>query len=215
MIGSTLHRFKTDQKYLIWDTETEGLNLAFHRPWEIAYAVCTHKEILSMHTAYIAWPDLTVSRGAAAKTRFDYGEYRAKAKPAAEVLAHFESFLLDPTIYSVGHSILGFDTYMHANWRRAATGATPDWSWLYRLIDTNALSKAIQKGWKPDIGSPESFLSWSYKAANYVETGLKSNLAATGRLLGVAHDEKALHRAEADIVLNHGIFREMLYKLEF
>lgn len=215
MIGSTLHRFKTDARYLIWDTESEGLNLHSHRPWELAYAICTHKEVLSLHVSYLWWPNLKVSRGAAAKTGFDPIEYKAKARPPAEVLAEFEQHLLDPTIYPVGHSIIGFDTYMHANLRREAIGAPPDWSWLPRLIDTNCLVKAIHKGWVPDTSSPEAWLGWLYKAADYREKGLKSNLGDTGRAWKVEHDYGTLHRAGPDIMLNHKVFRECLYQVEF
>ena len=213
MVGSTLTRFKQTQRFLLFDFEAESLNLFASRPWEVAYALCTQKQIISIKADYIWWPDLRVSRGAAAKTRFNEMEYKAKARPAREVLDEFEKHLLDPTIIPVGHSILGYDAYMHRNWRREV-GLPCDWSWLMRLMDTNCLVKGILKGWTPDISSPMAYSAWQYRAANHIEKGLKSNLGDTGRAWKIEHDYTTLHRAESDITLNHKVLAEALFKIE-
>ena len=36
---NTLLRFKKDLKYIVFDFETEGLNLRYSRPWQLGFVV--------------------------------------------------------------------------------------------------------------------------------------------------------------------------------
>ena len=43
----TLLRFNKNQRYVVFDTETEGLNLVTSRPWQIAWLVAQGDKIIS------------------------------------------------------------------------------------------------------------------------------------------------------------------------
>ena len=213
MLGSTLTRY-TEDDFLCLDTETEGLNLAVHRPWQIAWALASTKEVKTIKSAYIWWPDLCISEGAAAVTRFDYAAYKAQARPATEVWEEFSAHLYAPNTRAVWQNGLRIDIFMLANWARAI-GKTIDPAYLFRSIDTDTLSKAKIKGWLPDIASPEAWLAWQYKAANYIETGLKTNLAQMGKAEGIEHDYTSLHEATSDILLMYKVLQKRLWQVEF
>lgn len=214
MIGSTLTRFHQGG-FLLADTEGEGLNLHFSRPWQIAWGVCNTKGHLSfVKSRYIWWPDLNVSKDAARITRFNYEVYKAGARPAKEVYEEFRADRDNPQYRPVFQNGLGYDTYAIATWERAI-GVTPDYSYLLRTIDTNAILKAIAKGWTPDTSSPEAFLAWQYRALAYLEKGLKTNMTAAGKARNIEHDYETTHEAESDIRLMGKVLGSALFELEF
>lgn len=215
MLGSTLHRYRDDAKYLLIDTEFEGLNMAIHRPWQVAYALANNKGLLSpVHMSYIRWPDLRITAGAARVSRFDPVVYAAQARDAGEVSAELEGLLYDPTVEVVWQNGLRADVYSLRNWRRAL-GLEDDDSYLLRSIDVDALSKAKIKGWTPDVTSPAAWLSFQYRAANYIETGLKTNLKLMGEQEQIEHDYDTLHDAASDILLMFKVFQKRLWQVEF
>ena len=61
-------RFNKDQRYVIFDTETEGLNLIKSRPWQVAWIIAEGDKIISRNDRFIHWPNLNVSEGAAKVT---------------------------------------------------------------------------------------------------------------------------------------------------
>lgn len=213
MIGSSLTRY--NPSFLLIDTEAESLNLAFTRPWQVAWGVSSLKEINFIKTRWIWWDDLCVSRTAAIKTRFDPVAYKAKAQPANEVLTELLIDLLNPLHKIIWHNGLSYDIYAINNWARGCGLPPLDYSLLCRSIDTNAILKAQIKGWTPDISSPEAFLAWQYKALDYVEKGLKTNLTQIGQARKVVHDYDKTHDAENDIQLMWKIFKEVVYQVEF
>lgn len=213
MVGNTLTRYHSS--FLCIDTETEGLNLAFHRPWQVAWCTADLKSIHTIKSRYIWWPDLEVSRTAAIKTRFDPVVYKANARPAREVWDELASDLYNPSYKIVWQNGLGLDVYAINNWARGCGLPPLDYSLLCRSIDTNAILKAQIKGWTPDISSPEAFLAWQYKALDYVEKGLKTNLTQIGQARKVVHDYDKTHDAENDIQLMWKIFKEVVYQVEF
>ena len=36
---NSLLRFKTKQKYIVFDLETEGLNLRYSKPWQLGFLI--------------------------------------------------------------------------------------------------------------------------------------------------------------------------------
>ena len=84
-MNESLLRFNKKQRYLVFDTETEGLNLVTSRPWQIAWLVVEGDTILSRHDKFIDWPDLNVSEGAAKVTGFSRKEYEKKAESPDQV----------------------------------------------------------------------------------------------------------------------------------
>ena len=69
-------RFNKDQRYVIFDTETEGLNLIKSRPWQVAWIIAQGDKIISRNDRFIHWPNLNVSEGAAKVTGFSMKEYK-------------------------------------------------------------------------------------------------------------------------------------------
>lgn len=210
MIGSNLRRYKDSQSYLGYDVETTDLNLRFAMPWQVSYGKFTSKKIESIKTRYILWPDLKISDDAATITRFNKKFYLERAEDPKKVLEDFELELYDPSNDIVAQNGLGFDVYVHDNWRRAL-GKKSDFSYLSRYLDTSALTKAIQKGWKPDL---QNLLAWMYKAIDYREKGLKSSLEWTGKQYKIEHDYGALHDALSDVGLMIKIFQKQLWMIE-
>lgn len=215
MIGNSLHRFHPTG-FMLLDTETESLNLRYSRPWQIAWGVCDTKgHFSSIKTRYIWFDDLHVSDDAARITRFDYNVYKAGARPAREVYEEFKVDRDNPEYKVVWQNGLHFDCYVIATLERAL-GIEPVWpGYLLRSIDTNALIKAQQKGWLPDVSSPEAFLAWQYRAVEWHEKGLKSNLTHAAKARGIEHDYSTTHDAESDIRLMGKVWAKVLYELEF
>ncbi len=214
MIGASLNRY-WDGDYVLWDQEAEGLNLAIHRPWQIAWAIASLKDgIKSIHVEYPYWKDLRVTKDAARITRFDPVLYAKKARPAKEVLREFRSVLLNPDHRPVFQNGLGYDVYILDNWCRGA-GEPVDHSYLARSIDTSSVLKAKIKGWKPEIDDPVMWQGWQYKCQSWIERGLKTNLTDIGKARGIVHDYSTLHDAESDIKLMWEIYRQVAFEVEF
>ncbi len=210
MIGSNLLRYNKTRKYLLWDTETCSLNLAYALPWQISYCLFTLDEIIETRNFYIWWDNLPISDGAAKITRFNPEEYKRAALEPKVVLDSFEAYLYDPEIYGVAHNQLNYDSMIHALWRRKM-GLKEDFSYLDRAYDTVALSKAYKKGIKPDTSN---LLAFQFKMMSLVEKGLKTNLAAMGKEFEIPFDSAKLHDASEDIKLNISVFRQLIWKLE-
>ena len=78
-MNESLLRFNKKQRYVVFDTETEGLNLVTSRPWQVAWMVVEGDKIIEKNDLFIEWPDLQVSEGAARVTGFTEKEYNKNA----------------------------------------------------------------------------------------------------------------------------------------
>lgn len=212
MIGSSLMRFYLGE-YCPFDCEGESLNLHASRPWELAWGVATNKGILQSKSRFIWWPDLRMSADAARITHFDFSHYKATARPAREVWDEFSADLT-PARRIVWQNGLNYDHYMLRNLRRAL-GLADDDSYLMRSIDTNCLLKARKKRWVIDTSTPEAFLAWQYRAQEWHEKGLKTNLTDAARELRIPVDTTQTHGADYDIRLMFAIYQQLLVELEF
>ena len=210
-LGVNLLRYTIkDKKFLLMDTETEGLNLFYDRPWSIGWLVCNGAEIAQKQHRYIWWPDLHISKGAAEKTRFDYRKYKEAAEDPRGVYKDFEPYLYNPKYIKLGHNILGIDTYMINTWRRGM-GLSTDWSFIGQdTIDTHALAKGVKKGMQPT----KPHLTWMYKMNSIVEKGLKTNLGLLARENDIKLDENLQHEAMYDCILNWEIFKKLIWQIE-
>lgn len=219
MVGAHLLRFDQEQKWAVFDIESNGLSLFYSLPWEISYATATLKNgIQSIQTEMIRWPNFQITDELARKVHFDRARYEAEAKPPEEVWSRFASILYSPEYRALGHRLLGFDIYMISVWRRAI-GLPVDHSWRgggdrWPVVDTDCLAKAYWKKWAPDLSSPDAFLAFQYRCEQWVEKGLKSNLGLMCKTFGVEYDEASAHSAEYDIGRNWLMFKEMVWKME-
>jgi hypothetical protein len=200
---------------MVFDKETEGLNLFYSRPWEISWLVGKIGEMGEIQDFYPYFSDLWLSKGAAIKTRFSFDEYKAKAIDAREVLEKFEKDFLNEEIIKVGHNIYSLDIPVYFTFRRAlGLSANMEIFEKHVFIDTNNLMKAHKKGIKiPPVGSKE-FLAFNFKISNFHERNLKTNLALTGKEMGIEFDYESLHRGNNDIVLNKLVFDKILWMME-
>ena len=206
----SLLRFNKKQRYVVFDTETEGLNLVTSRPWQVAWLVIEGGTIIDKRDFYIHWPNLNVSEGAARVTGFSYKEYSKKSMPPNTVWEKFSHDLYDENNLIVGQNVLGFDVYMVNVWRKLM-GMDADYSYVQRIIDTKSLAMAIAKQ-IPYNG--EDFINWQYRLLNHRERGIKTSQASLLKKYNIPHDSARLHDAMYDIEMTFKIFRKQLFDLE-
>ncbi len=208
---SQLLRFKENQKYVVWDTETCGLPLIGRNlPWEIGYLVATGNKVEKVVSKYIKWDNLEVSAGAAQVTGFNRFEYESKAEDARIVLDEFNEYLLDPEYIVLFHNGINFDQYILNNWR-LELGLPKDFSYLDRCLDTIALSKLYKLGVKKI--NREDWLSLNFKMSGFVQKGLKSNLAAMVKEFDIKTDG-SFHAAATDIMATFNVFQKLIWAME-
>ena len=206
-----LLRFKFDQKYVIFDTETEGLNLVSSKPWQLAWIEAKGKKITKKQNRFLKWEELNVSEDAARITGFSNKDYLSKAEDPAVVFEEFMNLISQDDVIVVGQNILGYDLYMLGVIARNLN-VKIDYSFAKRCFDTKAIATAIAKDSKnPD---KEDFLAWQLRYLNYRERGLKTNQKFLLQHYDIDFDEKKLHDALYDIEKNFEIFQKQLWELE-
>jgi DNA polymerase III alpha subunit (gram-positive type) len=204
MIKNDFLRNLPNQLYVVWDTETEGLNLVRSRPWQISYALFKGTQRIDLVDKFIRWDDINVSKEAADVTGFNLEKYKDLAEDPKKVFSDFGEYLFDESIINVGHNILGFDIYMDKVARRLS-GASHTWAYLKNSIDTLALAKGSKGSHKPDF---ENFLAWQF--AMLKAKGRGNKLVDLAKELGVEVDEKRLHDSSYDIEINYQVFQKYI-----
>jgi len=195
----------SNQKYLVFDTETEGLNLFSSKTWQLSWIVCQGNKILETHDEFIVHKELNIPEIVKKLTGFNWDTYNRKAKPLDEVWSKFEKYIFDPQYIVVGQNLLGFDVYMLAILQRLL-GQEPDYSYLPRIYDTRALGKAYRE----ELDKPNGeFLSWQYKIIN--DRSLKAKVSQNQLLkfFDIEFDQDKLHDALYDIQMCYQIFLKL------
>jgi len=206
-----LLRFKFDQKYIIFDTETEGLNLVSSKPWQLAWIEAKGKKIVKKQNRFLKWDDLNVSDDAARITGFNKKEYLSKAEDPEKVYKEFIDLIMDEDVIIVGQNLLGYDIYMLGVIARNL-GIEIDYSFISRILDTKVIATALAKGNKtPD---KDDMLTWQLRYLNYRERGLKTNQKFLLQHYEIPFDENQLHDALYDIEKNFEIFQKQLWELD-
>lgn len=206
-----LLRFKFNQKYIIFDTETEGLNLVSSKPWQIAWIEAVGKKVIDKQDRFIYWDDLNVSNDAAKITGFNKSTYLKKAEDPKKVWGEFSKKLYDPEYIIVGQNILGYDIYI-LNVLARLIGEKINFDFIRRCIDTSALEKAIVKENKSI--SIDERTSLMIKYLNYRERGLKTNQKHLLQKYEIDFNENLLHDALYDIEKNYEIFLKQIQQIE-
>jgi len=195
----------SNQKYLVFDTETEGLNLFSSKTWQLSWIVCQGNKILETHDEFIVHKELNIPAVVKKLTGFNWDTYNRKAKPLDQVWSKFEKYIFDPQYIVVGQNLLGFDVYMLAILQRLL-GQEPDYSYLPRIYDTRALGKAYRE----ELDRPKgNLLSWQYKIIN--DRSLKAKVSQNQLLkfFDIEFDESKLHNALYDIQMCYQIFLKL------
>ena len=60
-VGSLTKMLPYNQKYLVFDTETEGLNLHSSRTWQVSWLICQGDRIIKENDRYINQKDLQIN----------------------------------------------------------------------------------------------------------------------------------------------------------
>lgn len=205
-----LLRFDKNQKYLVFDTETEGLNLIHSRPWQVSWIICQDGKVLEKFDKLLKWDNLQVSPEAAKITGFNASHYNSNSEDPKEVWELFSSYLYNKDFVIVGQNLLGFDVYMVNVWRQLL-GLDSDFSYIDRIIDTKSIETAISKNIPVN---KERFISWQYQLLNYREKGLKTSLITLLKKYNIDHDPKRLHDSLYDIQMNYKVFCKQLYQID-
>ena len=207
---NSLLRFKKNQKYIVFDFETEGLNLRYSRPWQLGFIETEGQNIKNEHDIYIGFDDLSVSADAARITGFSEHTYRKKKKDKLQVLEFFDKFLYNPDYLIIGHNIIGYDVYIH-NVLRKACGKPTDYSYMNRVIDTNCLSKAYKMGLKK---VDDNLTLWQYKLNNYIKKGLKTSQITMLKEFSIPFEADKLHDAVYDVKMTLKPFHKLIWNIE-
>ena len=204
-----LLRFDFNQKYLILDTETEGLNLVSSRPWQVSWITAQGKTIKSKNDRYVKWDDLNVSADAARITGFDYNFYNSKAENPLKVLNDLWSVITDESYIIVGQNLLNFDVYI-LNVLRKCCGLKPDYSYVNRIIDTRALAMCIAKGIKD---FEKNNVATQYKHISVRDKKIKTSQGSLLKQYEIDHDPSKLHNALYDIEMTFKIFLKQIQQV--
>ena len=209
-MNNDLLRYNRKQKYIIFDTETEGLNLVKSKPWQAAWIVAEGNKIIKKYDKLIKWDDLNVSKDAARITGFSQSYYEKNAEDPKKVWDEFSKYLYDDSYKIVGQNLLGFDVYMIDVWRKLI-GEPLHQDYINRIIDTKAIATAIVKESTVD---KKDFIYWQYRWLNHRERGLKTSQLTLLKKYEIDFDPKRLHDALYDIEMNFEIFQKQLYDIE-
>jgi len=201
-------RHNFNQRYVVFDTETEGLNLVTSQTWQLSWLVAKGRKIESIHDHYLAWPDLNVGKDAARVTGFSKSEYIRRREDPYHVMSMFLKDTEREDTIVAAHNFFKFDCYM-INIIRRALGLSTDYSWLDRSLDTNALAVAVKKGLQPPSGNYDR-LAWQFKLAHVRESGLRTNMGAMLKHFDIEYDKSKLHDAKYDITKNFELLHETL-----
>lgn len=206
-----LLRYNFNQKFIVADTETSNLAISSEVPWQLGFITCQGKFVKQEFERKIWWEGYDVKPEIAAMNHFCRPAYEQEARDPTEVLDEFESYLYDPEYIIIGQNFLNFDCFIHNNWRKKL-GRKTDYSYINRVIDTKALSMAIQKGAKNP--PKDDFMSWQISWLNHRERGIKTSQAAMLKHYNIPHNANDLHSAIVDVKMTFQIFLKQIQEVE-
>lgn len=211
---NNLLRDNKEQKYILFDTESENLRLlGKNRAWQISYLIAEGDKIKEFKDHYLWWDDLEVSDGAAKVTGFDYNKYKEKAKPPGPILEELNSYLYNPEYIVMGHNLMGFDVYVLQNSMKSLDkNFKNDWSYLDRLIDTMSVAKMVKLG--VTECKRENWRREMFRFGDYFEKNMKVSITAMAKEFEIDFDPEKLHNSLYDIEINWKIWQKLKYLID-
>lgn len=193
---------------MIFDTETDGLNLYSAKVWQLSYSLYRGDNLILSCEKYPHWPDLKMSPDAARISRFNAVKYAERAEDPAKILREFEKYLYDPSIFICGANLIGYDIYVHNNYRRLL-GMPSDYSYIERIFDVQNIEKAIELNYHKPEGQSQT--AWNFKLRSYRKRGLSVTVKMLCKKYEIPYDEHKAHDATYDNHLVKMILNKQLY----
>ncbi len=213
MSEENLLRFNKQKRFVFFDIESEDLRLLNNRGWQLSYLVATQNEILEEHDEFLWWPDLNMSAGAAAITRFNHEDYKRKAKDPREILEKFDEYLYNEENIICGANIVNFDIYV-LNTMRKAVGLKTCWDFVPRLLDVQCIEKAKTLGRKDIPQDPNKRAATMFELSNWHKRGVKTSVKHLAtQVYDIPYDEDQAHNAEYDNRLVYQILKKQIYSI--
>jgi DNA polymerase III epsilon subunit-like protein len=205
-----LLRFDYNQKYIVIDTETEGLNLINSRPWQVSWLTAKGSYIQKKYDKFLKWPNLKVSEGAARVTGFNEEKYNRISEDPKKVLNDLWEIMSDKSYIIIGQNFLGFDAYV-LNTLRKQCGEKPDYSYISRVIDTISLAMSIGTGYKQ---LQRDDILCQYRFLNHRDKKIKASQGALLKQYNIDHDPSRLHDGLYDIEMTFKIFLKQIQEID-
>jgi DNA polymerase III epsilon subunit-like protein len=202
---------------LVFDFETEGLNLITSRPWSLAYTFGPiNKTPKTKKDLWIKWDDLRISAEAARVTGFSKKEYDKRALPPKTVFWEFSKLAGRDDTLVVGQNILNFDVFIYKVFAREI-GEPFSYDFFARCFDIRAFALAdLQNIELPkDVeiaGDDGECVAWQMSVISKRKKGLRSSTSALLKHYGIRFDESKLHDALYDTLMTQKIFNKLWYK---
>jgi DNA polymerase III epsilon subunit-like protein len=206
-----LLRFNYGQKFITFDFETANLALGTGLPWQLGYITHQGKKQTGEFERKIFWPDYQIADNIAMLNHFDQHTYESEARDPLEVLEEFEAYLYNPEYIVVSMNGLGFDCFIHNNWRKAL-GKKTDYSWMNRHLDILPLYRAVHGGAK--VADNDDLLCWQYRHLHNRDRKVKASLSAQLKYFSIPFDEANKHDAVYDVKLTFEVFQKIIWQLE-
>lgn len=211
MISGDLLRYNLDnKKFVVLDSETNGLNLFYTKPFNIGIQVYQNKNLIENHNLYIKWENYNINKELAVKVHYDKYKIDKEGKNPKEVLDILLNYLTNEEYYYIGNNILGYDCMIFNSYAKHFN-IDIGYKWLNRLYDNNPLFKAYKLNAKPNY---DDFLSWQFSLSNLIQKGLKSNVGYACNEFGIEYDKDAAHSAIYDCDKSYKIFLELVKKMD-
>jgi len=187
--------------YAVFDLETTGLNPRTCQIIEIGWCIVREGRAQPVRALLVRCDH--VPADVQALTGITPELLRRDGLPLDAALRTFLDEVADLPL--VGHNVLHFDApFIEAACR--SIGLPPPHPSRYR--DTAALYKASRLGMRPQPG--QDHRSFALAALEVRAPGLKYNLSACCRALGIAPDGVTAHRAAGDVAITQRLYARLL-----
>lgn len=214
-MDNNLLRFDKTSSFLFVDFETFNLCLSFahNRFWQCGMLNVVNGKIIEEDNIFIKDWDCGLEIGAEAARITKYNPYVVEKQGIYPSHAwKIISEKLDKADYIVGHNTLNFDLYLIKDFYKMFGR---DYRRLMpKMIDTNALAKAVKLGINYDKSKHASLLDFQYPLVHHVQKGLKTNLTALAKEYELNFDPEMMHDATYDLKVNIDVWDRLKFSLD-